>query len=182
MAEENIILKALIGRQGVNAVDYLNKLLGHAGESAGYAGSVYLQGHKERIGSLGESYGVNIPGVDEKAIMEGGEQVGTEWDYAKSPERALLLAKGDNIRLQKALDKYNENPALSVQVKEREILQKALDELRLQEMIRYFKERQEMDTPQGPINQEIRISDAELEESSNSPSQFVPDEYGNQIR
>ena len=49
-------------------------------------------------------------------------------------------------------------------------------------MIRYFKERQEMETPQGPINQEIRISDAELEESSNSPSQFVHDEYGNQIR
>ena len=131
MADENMILKALIGRQGVNAVDYLN-------ESLGYAGSGFMQGHKERIGSLGESYGVDIPGVDERAIMEGGKQVGTEWDYAKSPERALLLAQGDNIRMQKIIN-----------------------ELRLQEMIRVIQESQ---TPQGPINQEIRKSDAELQQ------------------
>ena len=122
------LLKSLIGRQGVNAV-----------ESAGYAGSGFMQGHKERFGSLADAYGVDIPasklllGVDEKAIMEGGEQVGTEWDYAKSPERALLLAKGDNIRLQKALD-----------------------ELQLQQLI------EELKTPQGPINQEIRKSDAKI--------------------
>ena len=116
------LLKSLIGRQGVNAV-----------ESLGYAGSGYLQGHKERIGSLADAYGVDIPGIDERAIMEGGEQVGTEWDYAKSPERALLLAKGDNIRLQKALD-----------------------ELQLQQLI------EELKTPQGPINQEIRKSDAKI--------------------
>ena len=121
MAEENEILKALIGRQGVNAV-----------ESLGYAGSGFMQGHKERIGSLGESYGVDIPGVDERAIMEGGEQVGTEWDYAKSPERAALLEKGR--------------------------MQKVINQLKIQLLI------EELKTPQGPINQEIRKSDAELQQ------------------
>jgi len=63
--------------------------------------------------------------------MEGGKQVGSEWDYANSPERAALLEKGN--------------------------MQKVINEYKLKALI------EELQKPQGPINQEIRKSDAELQ-------------------
>jgi len=132
-------------------------------ESLGYAASGYRQSEKERAGSLRSAYGQDF---DEKATIEyspdapGGKQVGTEWSYAKSPERAKLLKQGDiqqdlNISQSNFQQSQDENEAL------RNYIMKLQYKAEIDSLLKELKK------PQGAINQEIRKSDANISLSKN---------------